>query len=96
MKNRIVLLFIFTMFITVAAVYVTASPASAERFTTVSVETLKSKLGSDGLVIVDSRSGSDWRGSELIIPGAVRGKPGAEDLWAPEIPKNAEIIIYCA
>ncbi len=96
MKNRIVLLFIFAVFVTVTAIYVAASPASADSFNTVSAETLKSKLGTDGLVIVDSRSGSDWRGSELIIPGAIRGKPGAEDSWAGVIPKDAEIIIYCA
>lgn len=58
-------------------------------------ETLKADMGS--YIIVDARTGSDWKGSEFKILGAVRLKGNIVDLakskgWA----KDAKIVLYCA
>lgn len=58
-------------------------------------ETLKADMGS--YIIVDARTGSDWKGSEFKILGAVRLKGDIVDLakskgWA----KDAKIVLYCA
>ena len=58
-------------------------------------ETLKADMGS--YIIVDGRTGSDWKASEFKIKGAVRLKGNIVDLakkegWA----KDAKIVVYCA
>ena len=58
-------------------------------------EALKADMGS--YIIVDVRTGSDWKGSEFKIQGAVRLKGDIVDLakskgWA----KDAKIVLYCA
>lgn len=69
---------------------------SAEDIPRISVEQLNRSLDNEKLVIVDARSGSDWRGSGLKVKGALRGKAGQEDEWAKDLPKDSEIVIYCA
>lgn len=58
-------------------------------------DALKADLGS--YIIVDARTGSDWKGSEFKIQGAVRLKGNIVDFakskgWA----KDAKIVLYCA
>jgi rhodanese-related sulfurtransferase len=58
---------------------------------------LKAKLGSPDLVLLDVRIGGDWKASELKLPGAIRPdleKPAKE--WAAGLPKDKEIVLYCA
>lgn len=55
------------------------------------------KADMDAYTIVDVRTGSDWRGSEFKIRGAVRLKGNIVDFakskgWA----KDAKIVLYCA
>jgi len=59
-------------------------------------ETLKNKLGSDGLTVLDVRSGRDWNSSEFIIQGAQRTAPGDFDQWSDDFAKNATLVLYCA
>ncbi|UZP66251.1 hypothetical protein N1030_11530 [Desulfovibrio mangrovi] len=47
-------------------------------------------------VIVDARSGADWSGSTLKIKGAIRGSLRDVAMWSVAIPKDKEVIVYCA
>ncbi|CCO22124.1 conserved exported protein of unknown function [Maridesulfovibrio hydrothermalis AM13 = DSM 14728] len=96
MNRRILLILVAAIFATVASFAVFQEAGSAEDVPRISIEQLKRKLGSDNLVIIDARSGSDWRGSEFMIEGAVRGKAGQEKQWAKNLHKDAEIVVYCA
>jgi rhodanese-related sulfurtransferase len=62
----------------------------------VSKDYLKAKLGSPDLVLVDVRSKNDWENSSDKITGAVRMDPKAVDTWLETLPKDREIILYCA
>ena len=58
-------------------------------------DTLKADMGS--YIIVDTRTGSDWRGSEFKIKGAVRPKGNiVEFAKSKNWPKDAKIVFYCA
>jgi len=57
---------------------------------------LKAKLGSPGLVLVDVRTAGDWEKSGEKITGAVRMDPQTVDVWAETLPKEKEIVLYCA
>jgi rhodanese-related sulfurtransferase len=59
-------------------------------------EELKQRLGNPELVIVDVRSGSDWRGSERKIPGAVREESNDVGGWEKRYVKDKPMILYCA
>ncbi|MDC7217879.1 MAG: hypothetical protein PQJ28_02530 [Spirochaetales bacterium] len=96
MGNRLILLLFASVLAVLASFVVFPLAADAEDIPRVSGEYLERKLGSEGLVIVDARSGSDWRGSSSKIKGAIRGKAGKEKTWAADLPKDAEIVIYCA
>ena len=62
----------------------------------VSKDYLKAKLGSPDLVLVDVRAKNDWENSSDKITGAVRMDPKAVDTWLETLPKDREIILYCA
>ena len=57
---------------------------------------LKAKLGSSDMVLIDVRTENDWEKSDEKITGAMRMDPEAVDSWAAALPKNKEIILYCA
>ena len=59
-------------------------------------EELKQRLGNPGIVIVDVRSGSDWKGSERKIAGAVREEPDGAGEWEKRYAKDKPMILYCA
>ena len=62
----------------------------------VSKEYLRSILGSPDLVLLDVRSKNDWEKSKEKITGAVRMDPETVDTWSETLPKNKEIVLYCA
>ena len=96
MGKRFILLLVAAILVTAANFMVFPGSGESKDVPRVSCDYLERKLGTDGVVIVDSRTGSDWRGSQLKIKSAIRGKPGKEKQWSADIPKDAEIIIYCA
>jgi len=59
-------------------------------------ETLKDKLGTADLVVVDVRVGKDWDASEFKVKGAVRGDPNDFDTWGSQYPKDNTLVLYCA
>jgi hypothetical protein len=50
----------------------------------------------DPIVIVDVRTGWDWKGSDRKISGAVREEPNEAVAWAARHPKDKLIVLYCA
>ncbi len=70
--------------------------AVAEEVPRIGKEELRDRLGMPDLVIVDVRSGSDWKGSEFKLPGAFHGDPEDVASWMNEIDKSKEIVLYCA
>jgi len=62
----------------------------------ISKDDLKARLGSPDLVLLDVRAKNDWEGSNEKIVGAVRKDPQTVDSWAGTLPKDKEIVLYCA
>lgn len=69
---------------------------SAQDVPRIAKDELKAKLGSSGMVLIDVRTDNDWAKSDVKITGAVRMDPAAVDVWAATLPKDKEIILYCA
>ena len=69
------------------------SAADAVRITK---EELKQRQGNPELVIVDVRSGGDWKGSDRKIAGAVREEPNDVGGWEKRYAKDKPIVLYCA
>jgi hypothetical protein len=59
-------------------------------------EQLKELIGSEDLVVLDVRTGSDWSGSKYKIRGAVREYPGEFASWMAKYPKDKTIVLYCS
>ena len=75
----------------------TAGAACGQDVPRISKDDLKAKLGSPDLVLLDVRTTGDWKASELKIVGAKRpdtDKPTKE--WSAGLPKDKEIVLYCA
>ena len=62
----------------------------------ISKDELKTELGSPDVVLLDVRAKNDWEGSDEKITGAVRMDPQTVDAWAGTLPKDKEIVLYCA
>jgi hypothetical protein len=60
-----------------------------------SKETLKEQLGDPNVIILDVRTGSDWKASEFKIKGAVRASSDNVDSWAPKYAKDKTLVLYC-
>jgi rhodanese-related sulfurtransferase len=59
-------------------------------------DTLKSWLADPQVVVLDVRSPQDWEGSNKKIKGALRRDYKDVATWAPGLPKNRRIVVYCA
>lgn len=57
---------------------------------------LKEKLESPDVVVVDVRTGSDWRSSESKIKGAVRVEKKDVEGLAKQYEKDKTLVFYCA
>lgn len=61
-----------------------------------SKEALKDQLGDPDVIILDVRTGSDWKASEFKIKGAVRASSDNVDSWATKYAKDKTLVLYCA
>ena len=84
------------LFMLLGMVLTSASSLFAGGFEIMDKEELKAKLGSQGLVILDVRSGRDWSASEFMIKDATREDPQEVDSWAGGYDKGSTIVLYCA
>ena len=85
--------------ITVAAlslILVGAWTASAAEVPRMSKETLREQLDDPDMIILDVRTGSDWKASEFKIKGAVRASSDNVDSWAAKYAKDKTLVLYCA
>ena len=61
-----------------------------------SKEALKEKLGDPDVIILDVRTGSDWKASEFKIKGALRVSSNNVDSWSAKYSKDKTLVLYCA
>jgi rhodanese-related sulfurtransferase len=71
----------------------TLMAAEAPRMTK---EELKGKLENPEVIIIDVRTGTDWKASEFKIKGALREEPAAAGEWMKKYPKDKSFVFYCA
>jgi rhodanese-related sulfurtransferase len=57
---------------------------------------LKALLLNSDVILLDVRSGSDWKDSDLKIQGAIREEPGQINSWSKKYSKEKIIVLYCA
>lgn len=62
----------------------------------VTVEELSAALDSGKYQVVDVRRGSDWKGSEVKIKGAVRLDPRDVKGGSAALSRDKELVLYCA
>ena len=70
------------------------SPFADDAVPRMGKEELKQRMGAPDVIILDTRTGSDWSDSDQIIPGAVRAEPKEFSKWAEAYPKDATIVLY--
>ncbi len=63
---------------------------------TITKEELKAQLDNSDVMILDVRTGTDWKSSEFKIKGALRADPNEFDSWSTTYPKDKTLILYCA
>lgn len=68
----------------------------ASEVPTMSKDELKSRLGSNTVVILDVRTGRDWISSEFKIEGAVRAPGDKISQWSKNYTKEQTLVLYCA
>jgi hypothetical protein len=59
-------------------------------------EELQAQLSSGEIVVLDARSGKDWKSSQFKIKGALRTPTKTVDEWVNSIPTDKKLVIYCA
>ena len=87
---------IFKIALTLALLMVLSINAVAGNAPRISKEELKSMLGNKEVIIVDVRTGKDWKASEYKIKGAVRVDPREVESWASSYSENQTFVFYCA
>ena len=71
-------------------------PARANDVPRVTKEELNEQIDEPGLVIIDVRAESDWKGSKAKIKGAVREDPKKVESWMNKYSKEKILVFYCA
>jgi rhodanese-related sulfurtransferase len=59
-------------------------------------ETVKGWLENPDVLIIDVRQPAEWRSSATKIKGALRLNPDDVKTWAPMLPKDKKIVLYCS
>jgi len=80
----------------IALCWISASAYAAEGVSKMTKEELKERLDRPDVIVLDVRSGRDWKSSEVKIKGAVREDPRAVASWADKYPKDKTLVLYCA
>ena len=77
----------------VTALTINAVAASVPRITK---EQLRSMMDNPEIIIVDVRTGKDWKASEYKIKGAVRVNPREVESWGSQHSESKTFVFYCA
>lgn len=59
-------------------------------------EELRKELDDPNVVVLDVRTGRDWKSSEFKIKGALRANPSEFDSWIAQQSKEKRFVTYCA
>lgn len=70
------------------------SLAVAADVPTMTKEELKALLEKGDVIVLDVRSGRDWKSSEFMIQKAVREDPGTVASWAKNYAKEKTLVLY--
>ena len=73
-----------------------SASASAADIPRMSTTSLKDRLDEENVIILDVRSGRDWRSSAHKIRGARRAAPRDFSNWVKTVPSGSTIVLYCA
>jgi rhodanese-related sulfurtransferase len=73
-----------------------ALPLAAADRLVMEQQDLLERLGSEEVVVIDVRTGGDWRNSDRKIRGAIRENPGDVASWADRYDQRKTIVLYCA
>ena len=57
-------------------------------------EELRAKLDSPEVMVVDVRTGDDWKSAQYKIKGSVRLDPKAFGTWVDSLPREKTIVFY--
>jgi hypothetical protein len=72
------------------------SSAMSAEVPRMSKEELKASLEKGDVIVVDLRSGRDWKSSEFKIQKAIREDAGKTATWAKKYSKEKTLVLYCA
>lgn len=96
MKNRLfAYLIAAAAFLGVGTLFL-ATPAQANMVKIMSIESLAQMLDNPDVIILDVRTGRDWKSSTKKIKGALRADPGNFASWSTTYAKDKTIVLYCA
>ncbi len=70
--------------------------AQKEEAPRIDKDALKGMLGDAKLVLIDVRTPKDWAASDNKIKGAVRQDSNKVAQWGKTLPKDKQIVLYCA
>jgi rhodanese-related sulfurtransferase len=82
--------------LSLGAIALGSIPAMSQEIPKMSKEELQKVLDKPDVIIVDVRSGTDWKASTMKVKGAVREEPDQVDSWINKYPKDKTLIFYCA
>jgi hypothetical protein len=84
------------MAICAAFVFTALSPVLSADIARMTKDELRVLLDKGDVIVLDVRSGRDWKSSEFKIKTAVRENPVKVASWANTYPKDKTIVLYCA
>jgi hypothetical protein len=84
MKKKL-LLGCFVVFLAIGIFISRILSADVQRITK---DELKSLLGKPDVIVLDVRTGNDWKDSDLKIQGAIREEPGEVNSWSKNTPRR--------
>jgi hypothetical protein len=84
------------LFFVAACLFIPWSSAMSADVPRMTKEDLKGMLEKDTVILVDIRSGKDWKSSEFKIQSAVREESDKVESWAKKYAKDKTIVLYCA
>ena len=93
MKSRVLLLY---MSLAVMMVLTLVASSFAASVPSIATGELNSRIGEDGLVVLDVRSPYHWGSTDIKILGADRVSPGGVADWASNYSKDQTLVLYCA
>ena len=78
-----------------AALFLVTALVLAAEVPRITTEEIREMIGNPDVVIIDTRSDADWKGSDSKIKGAVRENPQKVD-WIDKYSQDKTLVFYCA